>query len=368
MKKGFVHKAGKGAFDYAGWPSIAKLEDGTLAAVFSGNRMHHVCPFGRSVVCYSKDEGKTWSKQTIVVNTDFDDRDAGIVVNGKQVLVSSFNNNYAFQRRDCNWKDDKNKNLINSYIDFMENVADEDDVGSSISVSEDGGYTFNTRYKIPITCPHGPILLKDGRYFMVGREFAINPLDRTKGKEYNFLPYGIYYMFSSDGYNWTKPVAIPLPDELMQDNACEPHAVQLKNGEIMVHIRVQGGPNASMKGLRTFQTVSSNGITEWSVAKDLGILGSPPHLLRHSSGAIICCTGRRDAPYGEQAMISYDEGETWTEPFYIDKDAENADLGYPCSAELSDGKIITIYYQHDNKGDKNSIMYTIWEVPEKQKK
>jgi hypothetical protein len=124
MTKGFVHQAGKVAFDYAGWPSIAKLEDGTLAPMYSRNRMDHVCPFGTSVVCHCKDEGKTWSKQTIVVNTDFDDRDAGIVVNGKQVLVSSFNNNYAFQRRDCNWKDDKNKNLINSYIDFMENVAD----------------------------------------------------------------------------------------------------------------------------------------------------------------------------------------------------------------------------------------------------
>ena len=362
IRKGFVHKAGNGAFDYAGWPSVNKLPDGRLAAVFSGNRMHHVCPFGRSVICYSEDNGLTWSKQLPVVNTAFDDRDAGITVRGNQVLVTSFNNNFAFQRRDCNWKDEKNKGLINAYIDFMEDVADENDVCSSISVSEDGGKSFPVRYPMPITCPHGPIVLKDGRYFYVGREFGINPLDRKGNREYNFLPCGIYYAFSEDGYKWTEPKAIPLPEDLSPGYTCEPHAIQLKNGEVMVHIRIQGPAGSSFAGLRTFQTISSNGITEWSTAKDLGIKGSPPHLLRHSSGAIICVTGRRDAPYAEQAMVSYDEGQTWSEPFAIDPDPENGDMGYPCSVELDNGTILTVYYQHDNKGEKNSIMYTIWEL------
>ena len=42
------------------------------------------------------------------------------------------------------------------------------------------------------------------------------------------------------------------------------------------------------------------------------ICGAPPHLLLHSSGALICSVGRRKEPFGQRAYVSYDGGETWT--------------------------------------------------------
>ena len=48
-------------FGYFGWPSVARTEDGTLWAVASGFRFWHVCPWGRTVLFKSTDEGKTWS-------------------------------------------------------------------------------------------------------------------------------------------------------------------------------------------------------------------------------------------------------------------------------------------------------------------
>ena len=88
-----------GIHNYFGWPSVARLQDGTLAAVASGFRLAHVCPFGKSVMIRSSDEGKTWSPPEIIIDTPLDDRDSGIVPFGKcGVIVTSFNNTVAFQR------------------------------------------------------------------------------------------------------------------------------------------------------------------------------------------------------------------------------------------------------------------------------
>ena len=36
------------------------------------------------------------------------------------------------------------------------------------------------------------------------------------------------------------------------------------------------------------------------------------------------------------------------------------DLGYPASAQLPDGSIITVYYQSENHGEKPCLMATKW--------
>ena len=74
MREGVVYKS-DGLFGYAAWPTVGRLADDRLAAVFSGGRMMHVCPFGKTVICYSYDEGKSWTAPTIIADTPFDDRD-----------------------------------------------------------------------------------------------------------------------------------------------------------------------------------------------------------------------------------------------------------------------------------------------------
>ena len=53
-------------FGYFGWPSVTRMNDGTLAAVASGLRNEHVCPFGRTVICFSQDRGDSWSSPRVV--------------------------------------------------------------------------------------------------------------------------------------------------------------------------------------------------------------------------------------------------------------------------------------------------------------
>ena len=66
----------KGPLGYFDWLSIAKTDDGTLVAASSGLRKYHVCPWGKTVLHFSKDNGKTWSDSVIANNSPIDDRDA----------------------------------------------------------------------------------------------------------------------------------------------------------------------------------------------------------------------------------------------------------------------------------------------------
>ena len=88
---GIVNRAQNSVFSYQGWPSIARDENGTLYVVASGLRVSHVCPFGKTVMYISKDEGKTWTPPIIINDTYMDDRDAGILYMGNgHLLVSWF--------------------------------------------------------------------------------------------------------------------------------------------------------------------------------------------------------------------------------------------------------------------------------------
>ena len=93
IQKSVIMEKPDSVHNYFAWPSVTTLRDGTLAAVASGFRFDHVCPFGKSVIAYSYDEGKSWSEPAPVIDTILDDRDAGILNFGeKDVIFTSFNN------------------------------------------------------------------------------------------------------------------------------------------------------------------------------------------------------------------------------------------------------------------------------------
>lgn len=48
---------------YIGWPSVAKTRDGELLAVFSGDRDEHVCPWGKTQMVRSRDNGRNGARR-----------------------------------------------------------------------------------------------------------------------------------------------------------------------------------------------------------------------------------------------------------------------------------------------------------------
>ncbi len=55
--------------------------------------------------------------------------------------------------------------------------------------------------------------------------------------------------------------------------------------------------------------------------------------------------GYRRAPFGVQARVSDDHGESWSEPMIVYGGGKTVDLGYPSTVQLDDGSLLTIWYE-----------------------
>ncbi len=354
---GIVYRNKDSLYGYQGWPSVCKTENGMLISICSGYRMQHICPFGKTTVNISRDEGKTWSSPVIINDTPLDDRDAGIVNMGKGRLLATwfchpaevYEKNYIGAIKNSCSPDEALIAL--AQIASYRNLSDEQRKGGSyIKISEDSGLTWSETIRVPITAPHGPGMLHDGSLIYLGKEHYSD--DEKPGV--------IAAYKSLDGYSWERLSEIAVPDGYNLDNFHEPHILELPVGRLLGAIRAQGAP--SYHGFTIFTVLSDDIGKTWSMPKSLDVSGSPPHLMLHSTGVVICSFGRRETPFGERAIISYDSGKTWTDEYNLDDRADGGDLGYPASVELSDGSIFTLYYQRYPGDSKTSILYTKWKL------
>ena len=48
---------------------------------------------------------------------------------------------------------------------------------------------------------------------------------------------------------------------------------------------------------------------------------------------------------GNQARLSADHGQTWSEPMIISGDGTSGDLGYPTTVQLKDGSLLSVWYE-----------------------
>lgn len=339
-------------FNYFAWPSVAKLQNGKIAVVASGYRMGHICPFGKCVMALSEDGGETYTNSLPIIDTPLDDRDAGICTFGeKGVIVTSFNNTREMQR---NWNP-VNGGLNDFYFKrntfyhaYLNTVTDEEEKkywGGTFKISLDGGLTFSKTYIAPITSPHGPIELKDGRILWIGTSFYNDP-DDIPGTE-RLKAYEIKLDGTTE-YIGTIP---PVFKNGEFRSSCEPHTIELPDGTLICHIRMENGE------FSVYQSISKDGGRTWTEPKQLleDFGGSPPHLLLHSSGMLISTYGYRQEPYGVKVMFSKDMGKTWDtgEYFIYNNHSVSPDLGYPASIELENGDILTVFYARENEKNDN---------------
>ena len=67
-----------------------RRQAGELLVVFSGDRDAHVCPWGKTQLVRSGDEGETWSTPEVIRDSPLDDRDAGIIETAGGTLLASW--------------------------------------------------------------------------------------------------------------------------------------------------------------------------------------------------------------------------------------------------------------------------------------
>lgn len=356
--------------NYFAWPTVTRLQDGRIAVAASGFRLGHVCPFGKTVISYSSNEGETYTPPTPIIDTVLDDRDGGITTFGENsFVVTSFNNRAATQRR---YAEDFRLSETQTHfapfpdvayrLGYLDAVTAEDEdtyCGSTMRITHDGGVTFGPLLKSPVSAPHGPILLADGSLLYVGSHFfpeedvpfENNYVEAWKVSSEGNMEYvgRIDHIYAPDG-------------ELLA--SWEPHAIQLPDGRILCHIRVEkttGGPDV----FTLYQSISADGGRTWS--QPVPVIGpqdgAPAHLYRHSSGVLISVYGNRviGTP-GIKAMLSTDDGASWETNHLICECEHSGDMGYPSTVELADGSLLTVFYAYEKSGGPAVIMQQRWEL------
>lgn len=360
---------------YIGWPTIGRMPEGELLVVFSGDRDAHVDPFGKTFLIRSSDNGRTWTSPELVNDTPLDDRDAGICITADQtVVVSWFTSHYeeaAYMRRAPTGEQDRWLACIRSVTRAdIRQWAGEKVVGGRYATgrwirrSTDRGRTWEEPVRVPLSAPHGPISLADGRLLYVGID------DNTRhSKAGHFL----IAESKDQGRSWSVIARVPRfpayggshPDGRAW--LTEPHVVERSPDSLLAMARYEeiprqqdGRPSRSV----LYQFTSDDGGFTWTTPEPTGIVGKPPHLTRLAGGRIVVTYGYRSKPYGQRACLSADGGRTWDyeHEIVLHDRAPSNDLGYPASVELGDGEILTVYYQQEHAGEKPVLMATRWRL------
>jgi len=345
---------------YFGWPTVARQASGTLVVVSSGLRAEHVCPFGKTVLNVSTDEGRTWSAPKVIQDSLIDDRDAGVCAWGDGNLLVSWFRSDTRPYRNQDWIPAAERATWDSTFASWTDAQVNSLIGSWAMLSQDAGATWSAPICVPVSTPHGPIRLRNGDLLYLGKLYG------TWDDMHNA---GITAARSTDsGRTWQVLGQVPVCPGTDPANYHEPHVIELPNGRLLGMIRIQDASGKELKnsGILPFsltQTESDDGGRTWTTAKPLGFHGSPPHLLRHSSGVLVLTYGYRQAPFGQRVAFSRDEGATWDHDWIIRDDGPDSDLGYPSTVELGDGSLFTVCYQKAAVDEKCSLLWSRWPLP-----
>lgn len=344
-------------FKYNGWPSICRDERGTMYVTSSSFRIQHVDPSGKNAMFVSHDDGRTWSRPVVLNDSPLDDRDTGVISLGDGHMIVSW-----FSERTSD-SYPKNPGFVHLHkfdqvtilglMDAYNYLPQEKLVSNAyVMTSDDYGFSWSEPIVVPMTAPHGPNVLSGGRAVYLGKDFRPGEDGQAK----------IYCYISEDfGKTWDKVGAVPLPEGHEWWMLHEPHVVELPNGRLLGAIRVHGRSEAPSDSCYT--TFSDDGGKTWSEPKFFGITGLPPHLMVHSSGAVVLSyCDRLNAPKTERACVSYDGGETWTQDYVISDRNTFCDLGYPATCECVDGSLLTVYYEALPNENFPSILGTRWNL------
>ena len=76
-------------------------------------------------------------------------------------------------------------------------------------------------------------------------------------------------------------------------------------------------------------------------------------MLRLQDDRLLMSYGYRRKPYGNQARLSEDGGRTWSEPITLSGEPTGRDLGYPSTAQLDDGTLVSVWYEQRAVGERD---------------
>ena len=342
---------------YHGWPTVARRRNGQLLLVYSGGREGHICPFGRVEMMRSDDEGQTWGWPCVLMDTEIDDRDSGVLETAQgSILVTTFTS-LAYEgiltkeerlaaEGKASWTPARLRRWQAAHRRLPAEQRDAM-LGQWMLRSTDGGATWSAPYRVPVNSPHGPFQMRNGRLLYAGKE-----LWHTKEQRIGVCE------STDDGQTWTWLATIPTRPGDDHRQYHELHGVEAADGRLVVQIRNHNKANAA----ETLQTHSTDGGKTWAVPYEIGVWGLPSHLLRLKDDRLLMTYGHRRPPFGVQARLSEDHGQHWSEAILIAQDGAGGDLGYPSTVPLSDGSLLTVWYELMKDNPRAVLRQAKWKL------
>lgn len=293
------------------FPVLINPHGEEILAVLRGGA-GHVGITGRLDAVRSLDSGETWETPTVIVDTEVDDRNpaVGQTLDGTVVLAYHAQGSY---NEDGSWSRELRR------------------VQMRVTRSRDGGATWEASRPLGYApmeklSAYGRICtLTDGTLLLPIYGEAIEETARTGDCS--------YILRSDDnGQTWGAPT-------LIAPGYNETGLILLPNGDVVAAMRSDNQ--------RAFLAVSRSADGGLTWTEPLPVTADSEHpadLTLLSNGWVILFFGVRHEPFGVQARISKDNGQTWDERHLIVcSDLGPNDLGYPSTVKIGD-QLVTAYY------------------------
>lgn len=298
------------------FPVACKLQDGRIAVVLRGGAPH-LGIMGRLDIVYSDDQGKSWTRPTVVVDSPLDDRNPAFGQAKDGTLVVGFWRTATYDDAG-NWNDKLDKEM-----------------STWVTRSADGGRTWSDPAKIDTDdlrygSPYGKIVtMPDGGMLM-----AIYGTPRSElGKPPVAGDWSYIYRSTDDGQTWSR-FATPGPERFN-----ETALLRLKSGDLLAAMRTIAPEQA------VWLARSKDDGKSWDEpVKVTPPMVHPADLAELPDGRVLMVAGERRGPFGVQVLIGSPDNLDWAGHFILVNTATNTDCGYPSSVVLEDGRVLTVYY------------------------
>ena len=311
---------------------------------------------GKNVLFLSRDGGESWSCPRVINYDALDDRDVGLCyLGGKKLFATWFSHPHEFYESEKmqNWIKDAHPSVQKVAIDMIEgwDMLPEERVacyGAFCRVSEDGGEIWSEPRRTPVSSPHGPVKLKNGKIFYFGKRIL---------EESSILKNGSISAYESDddGRSWRYISSVSFPECCTEQNIHEPYAIELEDGTVLVAYRATGyiAADESLYCTRIIVSQSKDGGKTWKFhslmcdyRNEIASGVWEPHF--GTIDGVLTCFYANDShtvlepPYQHIEYLQWINGE-WTNRTIVANGVKHESRdGMPVWQQLSNGKYVCI--------------------------